>query len=59
MPVFVLIHHARDPLVMKGGTTFTFVIDGVEPALEQARAAAGDADVALTGGANVIGGVPA
>jgi dihydrofolate reductase len=54
MPVFVLTHHARDPLVMKGGTTFTFVTDGLESALEQARAAAGGKDVALAGGANVV-----
>jgi dihydrofolate reductase len=51
-PVFVLTHHAREPLV-KGETTFTFVTDGIESALEQARAAAGDSDVALGGGANV------
>lgn len=54
MPVFVLTHHARDPLVMKGGTTFTFVTDGLESALEQARAVAGGKDVALAGGANVV-----
>jgi dihydrofolate reductase len=52
-PVFVLTHHAREPLVMEGGTTFTFVTDGIESALEQARRAAGDRDVALAGGANV------
>jgi dihydrofolate reductase len=51
-PVFVLTHHAREPLT-KGETTFTFVTDGIESALEQARAAAGDKDVALGGGANV------
>src|SRR3954468_4677333 len=51
-PVFVLTHHAREPLV-KGETTFTFVTDGIESALEQARAAAGDRDVALGGGASV------
>jgi dihydrofolate reductase len=54
MPVFVLTHHAREPLTMKGGTTFTFVTDGVESALERARAAAGDKDVAVAGGANVV-----
>ncbi len=53
LPVFVLTHHARSPLVMRGGTTFTFVTDGVEVALERARAAAGGMDVALAGGANV------
>jgi dihydrofolate reductase len=52
-PVFVLTHNARDPLVMKGGTTFTFVTDGIESALAQARRAAGSKDVALAGGAQV------
>jgi dihydrofolate reductase len=50
-PVFVLTHHAREPLVMEGGTSFTFVTDGIERALEQARRAAGGKDVALAGGA--------
>jgi len=50
-PVFVLTHHARDPLVLEGGTTFTFVTNGAEAALEQARRAAGGKDVALAGGA--------
>ena len=50
-PVFVLTHHAREPLVMEGGTTFNFVTDGIESALEQARRAAGGKDVALGGGA--------
>jgi dihydrofolate reductase len=50
-PVFVLTHHPRDPLVMEGGTTFHFVTDGIESALEQARRAAGGKDVALGGGA--------
>lgn len=52
-PVFVLTHHAREPLVMQGGTTFTFVTDGIESALEQARRGAGGKDVALAGGARV------
>lgn len=52
-PVFVLTHYARDPLKMEGGTTFTFVTDGFEAALEQAKKAAGSKDVALAGGANV------
>jgi len=52
-PVFVVTHHARPPLVKSGGTTFTFVTDGIESALEQARTAAGGRDVALGGGANV------
>jgi len=47
----VLTHHARAPLKMQGGTTFTFVTDGIESALRQARAAAGAKDVALAGGA--------
>jgi dihydrofolate reductase len=40
-PVFILTHHPRDPVEMKGGTTFHFVTDGIESALEQARDAAG------------------
>jgi dihydrofolate reductase len=52
-PVFVLTHHAREPLPKEGGTTFTFVTEGIESALEQARAAAGDKNVALGGGAQV------
>jgi len=54
MPVFVLTHHPRETLTMKGGTSFTFVTDGVESAFEQARAVAGDKDVAVAGGANVV-----
>jgi dihydrofolate reductase len=50
-PVFVLTHHPREPLVLEGGTTFTFVTDGIESALEQARRAAGNKDVSLAGGA--------
>jgi dihydrofolate reductase len=50
-PVFVLTHHARAPLVLEGGTTFTFVTDGIESALAQARRAAKGKDVALAGGA--------
>jgi dihydrofolate reductase len=53
-PVFVLTHHARTPLEKGGGTTFTFVTDGVVSALEQAKEAAGGKDVSLGGGANVI-----
>jgi dihydrofolate reductase len=49
-PVFVLTHRPRDPLVKEGGTTFTFVEDGIESALEQARTAAGEKDVAVAGG---------
>ena len=53
VPVFVLTHHPREPLEMKGGTTFYFVTDGIESALDQARDAAGGKDVSLGGGANV------
>ena len=53
-PVFVLTHHARDPQPMEGGTTYHFVTDGIESALSQARAAAGDGDVAIMGGATTI-----
>jgi dihydrofolate reductase len=53
-PVFVLTHHAREPLEMQGGTTFTFVTGGIESALEQARAAAGDKDVSIAGGASAV-----
>jgi dihydrofolate reductase len=54
VPVFVLTHHPREPLQMEGGTTFHFVTDGIESALEQARAAADDGDVKVIGGANAI-----
>jgi dihydrofolate reductase len=50
-PVFVLTHHEREPQEMEGGTTFNFVTDGIESALEQARVAAGDKDVKVAGGA--------
>jgi len=50
-PVFVLTHHAREPLVMQGGTTFNFVTDGIKSALDQAKQAAAGKDVALGGGA--------
>lgn len=53
-PVFVLTHHEREPLELKGGTTFHFVGDGIESALEQAKEAAGGKDVALGGGADVL-----
>jgi dihydrofolate reductase len=52
-PVFILTHHPRDPQEMKGGTTFHFVTDGIESALEQAAEAAGDGVVHLSGGADV------
>ena len=50
-PVFVLTHYPREPLVTEGGTTFTFVTDGIESALDQARRAAGSKDITLAGGA--------
>jgi dihydrofolate reductase len=53
-PVFVLTHYARDPQPMGGGTTYHFVTDGIESALAQARAAAGDGDVAIQGGATTV-----
>ena len=53
-PVFVLTHHAREPLPKQGGTTFTFVTEGIESALDQAREAAGDKDVSIGGGAEAI-----
>jgi dihydrofolate reductase len=53
-PVFVLTHHPRAPLRMEGGTTFTFVTDGIDSALAQARAAAGDQNVAIAGGASAV-----
>lgn len=53
-PVFVLTHRPREPLVKQGGTTFTFVTDGVESALDQARNAAGEKDVAVAGGGEAI-----
>jgi dihydrofolate reductase len=53
-PVFVVTHHPREPLEMQGGTTFHFVTDGIEAALDRAKAAAGDKDVMLWGGGDVI-----
>lgn len=53
-PVFVLTHHAREPQPMDGGTTYSFVTDGIASALAQARAAAGDGDVSVSGGATTV-----
>jgi dihydrofolate reductase len=53
-PVFVLTHHPREPLEMEGGTTFHFVTEGIERALELAREAAGDKDVSIGGGAATV-----
>ena len=54
VPTFVLTHHARKPLEMKGGTTFHFVTDGIHAALERARAAAGNKDVRIGGGVSTV-----
>jgi dihydrofolate reductase len=53
-PVFVLTHHEHEPIEMEGGTTFHFVTDGIESALAQARAAAGDREVSIAGGAATV-----
>jgi dihydrofolate reductase len=53
-PVFVLTHHPREPLQMQGGTTFNFVTDGIESALELARVAAGEKNVVIAGGAHAV-----
>jgi len=53
-PVFVLTHHAHDPVEMEGGTTFHFVTDGIESALARATEAAGGRDIRLGGGASVV-----
>jgi dihydrofolate reductase len=54
VPVFVLTHFAREPLVMDGGTTFTFVTDGLDAAMALAREAAGELDIEVAGGASVV-----
>lgn len=54
VPVFVLTHHARETVTKKGGTSFTFVTDGIEAALDQARAAAADRNISVAGGASII-----
>ncbi|HEX3082639.1 MAG TPA: dihydrofolate reductase family protein [Candidatus Saccharimonadia bacterium] len=53
-PVFVLTHTPREPIEMKGGTTFYFVTDGIESALKQARDAAGSKDISIAGGAETV-----
>jgi len=53
-PTFVLTHYPREPIVMQGGTTFIFVTEGIEAALEQARAAAGGLDVKIGGGVETV-----
>jgi dihydrofolate reductase len=54
VPVFVLTHHSREPLVMQGGTTFTYITEGIGAAIDQARSAAGDKDVLVAGGASAV-----
>lgn len=54
VPTFVLTHHPRETIVMKNGTAFYFITDGIHSALEQAKAAAGDLDVRIGGGASTI-----
>jgi dihydrofolate reductase len=54
MPVFVVTHEAREPLPMQGGTTYTFVTEGIEAALDLARAAAAGKNVGIWGGADII-----
>ena len=51
-PCFVLTHNARETIVKQGGTSYTFITDGIESALEKARVAAGEKDIVLNGGAN-------
>ncbi|GAA2036594.1 dihydrofolate reductase family protein [Agromyces tropicus] len=53
-PVFVLTHHPHEPIEMQGGTTFHFVTDGIESALRRARAAAGERDISIAGGARTV-----
>jgi len=53
-PTYILTHHARPSIEMEGGTTFHFVTDGIESALKQARAAAGDKDVKIGGGVDTV-----
>lgn len=54
VPVFVLTHHQREPLVMEGGTTFYFITDGIESALNKAKAAAKGKDIRIGGGVQVV-----
>jgi dihydrofolate reductase len=54
VPVFIVTHHPRETVQKQGGTSFTFVTEGVEAAVEQARAVAGDKNVAVSGGASIV-----
>ena len=53
-PTFILTHHAREPIIMEGGTTFYFVTDGIHAALERARDAAGTQDIKIGGGVSTV-----
>jgi dihydrofolate reductase len=53
-PTFILTHHARDPIVMEGGTVFHFVTGGIESALQKAKAASGDKNVKIGGGVSTV-----
>jgi dihydrofolate reductase len=53
-PTFILTRYARDPIVMEGGTTFHFITEGIEAALEKAKAAAGEQDVKIGGGVSTV-----
>jgi dihydrofolate reductase len=53
-PTFILTHHPREPIEMEGGTTFYFVTEGIEAALAQAKAIAGDLDVKIGGGVSTV-----
>ncbi len=55
VPVFVVTHDAHETVLKQGGTSYTFVTDGIESALAQARQAAGDGNVSVSGGANIVG----
>lgn len=54
VPVFVLTHHAREPLVMEGGTTFYFVTEGIHAAMEQAKKVCNGKDIRIGGGASTV-----
>ena len=54
VPVFILTHHARETVTKQGGTSYTFVTEGIDAAVAQARAVAGGKNVAVAGGANVV-----
>ena len=53
-PTFILTHHRRQPIVMEGGTVFSFITEGIEAALDQAREAAGSKDIKIGGGVSTV-----